>query len=245
MPNTAGRPRGLEWSSLRILQSGSKGGHVKSSVQGGPDGRGLSGWGRRVRDQGALSSATGTAHTRPLFIFVHCFGNSSQQSCKMCRYPYLTHYKIREVKGSPQSHTAVKMEIQEPSRALFTLVSRVRIDMRERVRIEERRQKQWGPHCSRIQAMGPTTSLSGFCPYEALSLNQDLFWGLIVLQTDGTSLHPSSIGSSFGSCTNEEASGVVWSTHTHAHAHTHTHTLLHECSSQTCISSNGPASSPR
>lgn len=129
----------------------------------------------KSQGSGALSSATGTAHTRPLFIFVHCFGNSSQQSCKMCRYPYLTHYKIREVKGSPQSHTAVKMEIQEPSRALFTPVSRVRIDMRERVRIEERRQKRWGLHCSRIQAMGPTTSLSGFCPYEALSLNQDLF----------------------------------------------------------------------
>lgn len=66
----------------------------------------------------------------------------------------------------------MKIGIQEPSIVLFNLVSRVRIDMRERVRIQERRQKQWG---LRVQAMGPRTSLSGFCPYEALSLNQDLF----------------------------------------------------------------------
>lgn len=62
----------------------------------------------------------------------------------MCCYPYLIHYKIREVKWFPQSHTAMKMAIQEPSIVLFNLISRVRIDMRERLRIQERRQKQLG-----------------------------------------------------------------------------------------------------
>lgn len=61
----------------------------------------------------------------------------------------------------------MKMEFQEPSIVLFNLISRVRIDMRARVSIQERRQKQWG---FRIQAMGPRASLS-----EALSLSQDLF----------------------------------------------------------------------
>lgn len=49
----------------------------------------------------------------------------------------------------------MKMEFQEPSIVLFNLISRVRIDMRARVSIQERRQKQWG---FRIQAMGPRAS---------------------------------------------------------------------------------------
>lgn len=124
--------------------------------------------GKRQGLRSSLQHGRNSPHSPTVkLILVHYFSNSSQQSCKMCCYPYLIHYKIREAKWFPQSHTAMKMEFQEPSIVLFNLISRVRIDMRARVRIQERRQKQWG---FRIQAMGPRASLS-----EALSLSQDLF----------------------------------------------------------------------
>lgn len=108
-------------------------------------------------------------------IFVHYFSHSFQQSCKMCYCPYLTRGKIREVKLFPQSHTARKMEIQKLSVVLFDLVTRVLSDV-------------WGEHEDTgedaeavgtrdpgpgIQATGLRTSVSHFCLYEALSLNQD------------------------------------------------------------------------
>lgn len=86
-----------------------------------------------------------------------------------CAIVLILHMLRSERLKNLPSRTAREKEIQELNAVLFDFLTKVLINVGERVRLEEAEVAE-----TRMQAMGLRTSLSGFRPYEPLSLNQGL-----------------------------------------------------------------------